>query len=112
MVDAPIAPDEQWFQRPFGHSLFVSSVYSGQLLFYYLYKVSFFILDHALSRLPKNSETDKLIHQVAAMTTYIPSLTIPSGIFLNPAASILLPVALGTAVGFSVRRTYHSLPPF
>ncbi|KFY05006.1 hypothetical protein O988_00348 [Pseudogymnoascus sp. VKM F-3808] len=40
---------------------------------------------------------------VAAMTTYIPSLTIPSGILLNPAASILLPVALGSAVGFSSR---------
>ncbi|KAL5347392.1 hypothetical protein ACLOAV_007704 [Pseudogymnoascus australis] len=38
------------------------------------------------------------------MTTYIPSLTIPSGILLNPAASILLPVALGTAVGFSTRQ--------
>ncbi|KFX90128.1 hypothetical protein V490_06647 [Pseudogymnoascus sp. VKM F-3557] len=40
---------------------------------------------------------------VAAMTTYIPSLTIPSGILLNPATSILLPVALGSAVGFSSR---------
>ncbi|KFY21794.1 hypothetical protein V493_07100 [Pseudogymnoascus sp. VKM F-4281 (FW-2241)] len=37
------------------------------------------------------------------MTTYIPSLTIPAGILLNPATSILLPVALGTAVGFSSR---------
>ncbi|KAI9676532.1 MAG: hypothetical protein M1817_000691 [Caeruleum heppii] len=52
------------------------------------------------------------------MTSYIPSLTLPSQIFAQPAASILLPVALGTAVGFSVRptdtqRTYLALkqPP-
>lgn len=36
------------------------------------------------------------------MTTYIPALTIPHAVFANPAASILLPVALGTGVGFSV----------
>lgn len=40
------------------------------------------------------------------MTTYIPSLTLPSFIFENAAASILLPVAAGTAVGFSTRRMY------
>jgi translocator protein len=38
------------------------------------------------------------------MTTYIPSITLPAAIFANPAASILLPIALGTAVGFSVQR--------
>lgn len=38
------------------------------------------------------------------MTTFIPSLTLPAAIFANPAASILFPIALGTAVGFSVRR--------
>lgn len=38
------------------------------------------------------------------MTTYHPSLTLPTSIFLNPAASILLPIALGTAVGYSTRR--------
>jgi hypothetical protein len=38
------------------------------------------------------------------MTTYIPSLTLPAMVFQNPAASILLPIALGTAVGFSVQR--------
>ncbi len=38
------------------------------------------------------------------MTTYIPALTIPYSVFANPAASILLPVALGTAVGYSTRR--------
>lgn len=37
------------------------------------------------------------------MTTYIPSLTLPSFIFDNPAASILIPVAAGTAIGFSTR---------
>jgi hypothetical protein len=42
------------------------------------------------------------------MTTYIPSLTLPAMVFQNPAASILLPIALGTAVGFSVQR---KVPP-
>ena len=37
------------------------------------------------------------------MTTHIPSLTLPSVIFENSAASILLPIAAGTAVGFSTR---------
>lgn len=43
---------------------------------------------------------------VATMTTYIPALTIPHGVFANPAASILLPIGLGTAVGYSTRRKY------
>ena len=38
------------------------------------------------------------------MTTYIPSITIPTAVFQHPAASVLLPIALGTAVGFSTRR--------
>lgn len=38
------------------------------------------------------------------MTTYIPSLTLPEAVFNNLPASVLLPVALGTAVGFSTRR--------
>ena len=42
------------------------------------------------------------------MTTYIPSITLPAMVFQNPAASILLPIALGTAVGFSVQRKAHS----
>jgi len=37
------------------------------------------------------------------MTSFIPSITLPAAIFANPAASILFPIALGTAVGFSVR---------
>ncbi|KAK4128720.1 TspO/MBR-related protein [Parathielavia appendiculata] len=37
------------------------------------------------------------------MTTYIPSLTIPEAVFNNLPASVLLPIALGTAVGFSTR---------
>ncbi|KAG6029354.1 hypothetical protein E4U41_000388 [Claviceps citrina] len=52
------------------------------------------------------------------MTTYIPSLTLPNAIFENRAASILLPIVLGTGVGFAVRPTktrnlYESLkqPP-
>ncbi|KAI4259699.1 MAG: hypothetical protein LQ352_000632 [Teloschistes flavicans] len=53
------------------------------------------------------------------MTTYIPSLTLPSSIFANPAASILLPVGLGLGVGYSVspkstQKTYLALhqPPY
>lgn len=38
------------------------------------------------------------------MTSYIPSITLPGQVFATPAVSILLPVALGTAVGFSIRR--------
>ncbi|OAQ72658.1 translocator protein [Pochonia chlamydosporia 170] len=52
------------------------------------------------------------------MTTYIPSLTIPSAVLQHPAASVLLPIALGTAVGFGTRpaetqKTYLALkqPP-
>lgn len=37
------------------------------------------------------------------MTTHIPYLTIPSFIFQNAAASILLPVAAGTAIGYATR---------
>lgn len=40
------------------------------------------------------------------MTTYIPSLTLPKEVFAQPAVSILLPVALGTSIGFITRRTY------
>ena len=43
------------------------------------------------------------------MTTYIPALTIPHGVFANPAASILLPIGLGTAVGYSTRRKLHAM---
>lgn len=42
--------------------------------------------------------------KAAAMTTYMPSITIPSAVLQHPAASILLPIALGTAVGFATRR--------
>jgi len=44
------------------------------------------------------------ILEYTTMTTYIPSLTLPGFLFENAAASILLPVAAGTAVGFSTRR--------
>ncbi|OHE95802.1 TspO/MBR family protein [Colletotrichum orchidophilum] len=53
------------------------------------------------------------------MTTFIPALTLPHQVFENAAASILLPIALGTAVGFSSRpkdtkKTYAAIknPPF
>lgn len=52
------------------------------------------------------------------MTTYIPQLTLPESIFSSFPASILLPITLGSAVGWSTRpkqvpRTYLSLnqPP-
>ncbi|GAB0132216.1 hypothetical protein EsDP_00000658 [Epichloe bromicola] len=53
------------------------------------------------------------------MTTYMPAITIPSAILEHPASSVLLPIALGTAVGFATRpasgtqKTYMSLrqPP-
>ncbi|WPG97538.1 TspO/MBR-related protein [Acrodontium crateriforme] len=52
------------------------------------------------------------------MTSYIPALTLPSVFFSHPAAAILLPIAAGTAVGFSTRpketkKTYLALrqPP-
>ncbi|KAI1660062.1 TspO/MBR-related protein [Daldinia decipiens] len=45
------------------------------------------------------------------MTAYIPRLNaIPYDVFANPAASILLPIALGTTVGFSSRRTCFIFP--
>lgn len=39
------------------------------------------------------------------MTTYIPSLTLPAVLFESAPASILLPIAAGTAVGFATRST-------
>jgi hypothetical protein len=51
-------------------------------------------------------------YRIATMTTFVPFLTLPAAVFASPAVSILLPVVAGTAVGFSVQRTYiliHSL---
>ncbi|KPM35626.1 hypothetical protein AK830_g10954 [Neonectria ditissima] len=39
------------------------------------------------------------------MTSFIPALTLPSAVFLNPAVSILLPIGLGTAVGLAATQT-------
>lgn len=39
------------------------------------------------------------------MTTYIPSLTLPTAVFQHAATSILLPIAFGTAIGYSTKRT-------
>ena len=54
-----------------------------------------------------------------ANMAYVPSLTLPSQIFANPAASILLPVATGLGVGLTVQPkeaqdTYLALkqPPY
>lgn len=41
------------------------------------------------------------------MTSYIPSLTLPSFAFENPAVAILLPVLAGTATGFAISRKYQ-----
>jgi hypothetical protein len=38
------------------------------------------------------------------MTTYIPTLTLPSVIFENAALSVFFPIVAGTAVGFSTQR--------
>lgn len=45
------------------------------------------------------------------MTTYIPSLTIPSAIFAQPAASILLPVIMSGMVGYACRRKTFPVSP-
>ena len=44
------------------------------------------------------------------MTTYIPSITIPTAVFQNQAASILLPVTLGLAVGYTTGREHPPMP--
>ena len=46
------------------------------------------------------------------MTTFIPNLTFPAQVFSTPAISILLPVVLGAAVGYSVSRTSPFLYSF
>lgn len=38
------------------------------------------------------------------MTSFLYHIAIPEAVFASPAASILLPIALGTAVGYSTRR--------
>lgn len=44
------------------------------------------------------------LYNTINMTTYIPSLTLPSAIFENAALSVLFPIVAGTAVGFSTQR--------
>ncbi|KAF2730165.1 TspO/MBR-related protein [Polyplosphaeria fusca] len=41
------------------------------------------------------------------MTTYIPSITLPSFIFEQPAVSVLLPVVCGAGIGYSTRPDYN-----
>ena len=43
------------------------------------------------------------LYSFSPMTTYIPSLTLPAAILENPAISILLPIAAGTAIGYATR---------
>lgn len=49
--------------------------------------------------------------EVATMTTHIPSLTLPAFAFEQPILAVLLPVALGTGVGFSTQREMNILLP-
>lgn len=44
------------------------------------------------------------------MTTHMPGITLPAAVLQHPAASVLLPIALGTAVGFGTRRETHPHP--
>ena len=39
------------------------------------------------------------------MTTHIPLFTLPEQVFAQPVLSILLPIAIGTGVGFAITRT-------
>ncbi|KAK4116341.1 TspO/MBR-related protein [Canariomyces notabilis] len=47
------------------------------------------------------------------MTTYIPSLTLPDAVFSSLPGSVLLPIALGSAAGWSTRpeKTERQQPP-
>ena len=49
------------------------------------------------------------VYYTVNMTTYIPSLTLPSAIFENAAISVLFPIVAGTAVGFSTQRKYMEI---
>lgn len=55
----------------------------------------------SISNEPPANSTKK----AAEMTTYIPSLTLPSQVFAQPALSILLPVGVGLGLGYFVTRT-------
>lgn len=44
------------------------------------------------------------------MTTFIPSITIPHSVFASPAASTLLPLVLGSGIGWSTRRQCFTAP--
>ncbi|CAK7240273.1 MAG: hypothetical protein STHCBS139747_001711 [Sporothrix thermara] len=41
------------------------------------------------------------------MTTFLHHLALPDAVFSSPAASILLPIALGTAIGYGTRPDIH-----
>jgi hypothetical protein len=45
------------------------------------------------------------------MTSYMPHLTLPAKLFSEPAIAILMPIALGTAVGLSISRKQNDLLP-
>lgn len=42
------------------------------------------------------------------MSSYIPFLTLPNMLFEQPVAAVLMPIAMGTAVGFSNKREFYS----
>lgn len=44
------------------------------------------------------------VTNTSSMTTYIPSITLPAFAFAQPAVAVLLPIALGTGIGYSISR--------
>lgn len=69
-------------------------------------------VSHTLPILIDSPHSIHLFHLTSfrAMTTYIPSLTLPSFVFEQPAIAILLPVVAGAAVGYSTRRENTTCP--
>jgi hypothetical protein len=88
-------------QGALSHSLrsSVTSVFNLE----FVPKTSFHPLDFSSFILQTNLQVPRQFAN-NNMTTYIPSITIPAAVFNSPAAAILLPVALGNAVGYLTRR--------
>lgn len=85
----------------------ISSINDILPIFSYLYRT--ILLPYAYTDLSR-ALTDKEQHRIAAMTTFIPSLTLPAVLFQSPAAAILFPVTLGTAIGYAARRASSPTP--
>lgn len=52
------------------------------------------------------SNPTRFSHSKMCSIPHIPSITLPAFVFTNPAASILLPITLGSAVGYSTQRLF------